>query len=198
MDAGVIEMTSKTDNLSKSIIVAVPGLDDPFFSRTVILLVNNDSEGSSGVILNRQAPMDLSTLLDDSGFSLGDATREVPVWWGGPVQPEGGMVLYRHEQDMPDYEPWEHICGELRVSWSMQLLQEISEGRGPQTYSFFIGRASWVGGQLEAELSQGSWLPIDLDPSLLFDLSDDASWSEALERLGGGPQVIAPGVPAQA
>lgn len=186
------------DSLKLSMLVAVPGLEDPFFSKTVILLVNNDSEGSSGVVLNKLAPMDLSTLLDESGLSWSEATKGAPVWWGGPVQPEGGMVLYRHHAGLPDYEPWEAISPTLRVSWSMQLLTDISNGKGPQTYSFFLGRASWMGGQLEAELAEGSWIPMDLDLSLLFPDTDEGSWDDAFRSVGAGPASIAPGGPAQA
>ncbi len=179
-------------------LVAVPTLSDPFFARTVILLVDSDDSGSSGVVLNRRAPVDLSTLLDGAGLSSPQDTRGAPVWWGGPVQPEAGMVLYLEEEQLPDYEPCVAIAPGLRASWSMELLQDISEGDGPTVYSLFLGRASWTGGQLEGELEEGSWLPVDLDRSLLFAHSGDESWDQALRNVGASPQAIAPGGAARA
>ncbi|MCO4764415.1 MAG: YqgE/AlgH family protein [Myxococcales bacterium] len=187
-----------TSKLAPGMLIAVPSLVDPFFAKTVILLVDNDTEGSYGVVLNRLAPVDMGTLLGGAGLSAPVGLREDPVWWGGPVQPEAGMVLYLEEDDLPAYEPFLTIAPGLRVSWSMELLQDISSGAGPSIYSLFLGRASWSPGQLEGELQEGSWLPVDLDRGLLFGRTGDESWDKALQRLGVHPQDITSGSPAQA
>ncbi len=184
--------------LAPGMLIAVPSLADPFFAKTVILLVDSDHDGSFGVVLNRLAPVDMGTLLDGAGLASPMNLREDPVWWGGPVQPEAGMVLYLEEDDLPEYEPSVTIATGLRVSWSMALLQDISESRGPSIYSLFLGRAAWSSGQLEGELEQGSWLPVDLNRALLFARTGDESWGRALDHLGVNPQDIASGSPAQA
>lgn len=184
--------------LAPGMLIAVPSLVDPFFAKTVILLVDSDDDGSFGVVLNRLAPVDMGTLLDGAGLTAPVNLREDPVWWGGPVQPEAGMVLYLQEEHLPSYEPSVTIANGLRVSWSMELLQDISESRGPTVYSLFLGRASWSPGQLEGELERGSWLPVDLNRALLFARTGDESWNRALSHLGVNPQDIASGSPAQA
>lgn len=187
-----------TGSLAPGLLIAVPGMDDPFFAHSVVLLVEHDQEGAFGVILNRKAPVDLPTLLSGAGLESTAVKDERAVWWGGPVQPESGMVLYFDEPDLAAYEPCHQVSPGLSCSWSMELLQDISEGRGPSVYALFLGRSAWGPGQLESELETGAWLPADAEPSLLFTEDETERWVLALGAIGAAPGTVVPGTPAEA
>ncbi len=185
-------------SLAPGVLIAVPGMQDPFFSRSVVLLVEHDHEGAFGVVLNRKAPVDLSTLLEGAGLDNSAFEEEQAVWWGGPVQPESGMVLYLDEPGLGEYLPSHKISPGLACSWSMELLQDISAGNGPSVFALFLGRSSWGPGQLESELETGAWLPADSEPSLLFTEEQLERWIRALKAIGAAPGNVVPGSPAQA
>ncbi len=187
-----------TASLAPGVLIAVPGMEDPFFSRSVVLLVEHDDEGAFGVVLNRKAPVDLSTLLEGAGLENSAVEDEQAVWWGGPVQPESGMVLYIDEPQLGEYVPSHKVSPGLTASWSMELLQDIAAGKGPAVFALFLGRSSWGPGQLESELQTGAWLPADAEPSLLFTEEQLERWIRALKAIGAAPGTVVPGSPAQA
>jgi putative transcriptional regulator len=178
--------------LAPGLLIAAPNLADPTFNHTVILLVENGPWGSYGMVINRPAPVDLSSLLESAGIPhQSDLPRT--VWLGGPVQPQSGLVLYRDEPGLASYDPHAGILPGMRISSSMHLLRDIAQGQGPRQYALFLGRASWVAGQLEQELAAGLWLPAEADASLLFAQDQDACWRRALATIGTDPAHIASG-----
>ena len=179
-------------------LIAAPNMRDPFFRMTVVLLVEHSKEGAYGVVLNRKAPIDFRTLLEGAGLPSAGVPEDKPVWWGGPVQPESGMVLYELSDDLNEYEPSFAVNERLRVSWSMELLQDIANGHGPDVYALYLGRASWGAGQLDNEIAMGAWLPTDADAELLFTCETSERWKDALSNIGVRPACVAPGGPAQA
>lgn len=191
------------ESMSAGMLIAVPQMRDPFFSRTVVLLVEHNQDGAYGVVLNRKAPVDLQTLLAGAGLPIDNVPEREPVWWGGPVNPESGMVLYRVAADAsepsdPAYEPGLAVSEQLRVSWSMQLLQDIASGAGPDVFALYLGRAAWAAGQLDNEIAMGAWLPTDTDSILLFNSDTSDRWRNALALIGAEPGCVIPGAPAQA
>lgn len=192
------ERTLNLESMSAGMLIAVPQLRDPFFSKTVVLLVEHNKDGAYGVVLNRKAPVDFRTLLDGAGLPTRNVPENKPVWWGGPVHPESGMVLYEHDDRLVEYEPGFAVGDRLRVSWSLDLLHDIANGKGPQVFALFLGRASWGAGQLDNEIANGAWLPSDSIDDLLFKRGTNARWRDALSTLGVQPGYVAPGAPAEA
>ncbi len=187
-----------TSSLAPGMLISVPRLQDPFFSRTVIMLVEHGPEGAYGVVLNRRAPVDMATLLDGAGLAVDAELATESVWWGGPVHPETGVVLYLEEPGLDPYEPATDVLPGLRLSSSMDLLRDVANGRGPRTLALYLGRASWGPGQIEAELEQGSWIPADTEDSLLFSEQAGDLWEAALRSIGVDPAYVASGDAAQA
>lgn len=185
-------------NLAPGLLIAVPSMQDPFFTKSVVLLVEHDDQGAFGVVLNRKAPVDQETLLDGAGLTQRVKRASRPVWWGGPVRPESGMVLFRDEPELNNYEPSHQVLPGLNCSWSMDLLKDIAMGKGPDTYALFLGCAAWDAGQLEDELEQGAWLPADPDSTLLFTDHTSECWNLALKNIGAHPGTVVPGTPAKA
>jgi putative transcriptional regulator len=175
--------------LAPGLLIAVPGLHDPMFAHTVVLLVESGPWGAYGMVINRRAPIELGALLDSAGIPHQNATQQT-VWLGGPVQPQSGLVLYHPEPGLADYEPHAEVMPGVRMSSSMELLRDIALGRGPKQYALVLGRTSWAAGQLEAELSAGVWLPCEPDPALLFVPDGEVCWREALATMGADPAHV--------
>jgi putative transcriptional regulator len=178
------------DRLAPGLLIATPTVRDPFFAETVILLIDHDDDGAYGVVLNRRADPKLGDLLQRLDLPAPTPTKVSSVWWGGPVQPEAGMVLFLDEPGLSEYEPSLIVAPGLRASWSMELLRDIAFGRGPTIYAFYLGRAGWGEGQLEEELNSGAWIPADLNRTLLFREHDDGLWRDALRDIGAQPAAI--------
>ena len=187
-----------TTTLAPGLLISVPQLQDPFFARTVIMLVEHGPDGAYGVVLNRRAPFDMATLLDGAGLEVEAELATDSVWWGGPVHPEAGVVLYRPEPGLDAYEPATDVLPGLRMSSSMALLRDVASGRGPRTLALYLGRASWGAGQLESELAEGSWIPADTEHSLLFREEADGLWTAALQSIGVDPAYVTGGLAALA
>lgn len=168
--------------VAPSLLIATPSLEDGFFAHSVVLLLEHNEEGTGGIVLNRPAPLDLDTLLQAAGLGKVPSGPH-PVWIGGPVTPQSGLVLYLDEGG----ERYEHdieVLPGLRLSASMGLLRDVATGHGPRQFGLFLGRAGWGPGQLERELAAGAWLTGEPDLSLLFATDVDQSWRAALAAIG--------------
>ena len=170
------------DALVPTMLIAAPALEDGFFAHSVILLVDRGDHGAGGMVLNRVAPVELETLFIAGGLEhLPTAPR--PVWIGGPVAPQSGLVLYLDEGG----ERYEHdveVIPGLRLSASMAVLRDVALGKGPRVFGLFLGRAGWGPGQLEREIAEGSWLTCEPRLELLFGTETDEVWHQALHSQG--------------
>lgn len=170
------------DALAPTILIAAPVLEDGFFAHAVILLVDRGEHGAGGMVLNRVAPVDLDSLLQAGGLDHAPGGPQ-PVWIGGPVAPEAGLVLYLDEGG-PRYEHDLEVMPGLRLSASMAVLRDISHGKGPKKFGLFLGRAGWGPGQLEREIAEGAWLSCEPRLDLLFGTATDDVWHQALQAIG--------------
>lgn len=197
-DAPQPQPPAARESLAAGLLIATPMIRDPHFARTVVLLLDHDGDGAFGVVLNRRAEPTLGTLLPRLELPVPRHLQKNPVWWGGPVQQEAGAVVYLDDPALPRYDPALALTDDLRVSWSMDLLRDVADGRGPAVFSLYLGSAGWGPGQLERELAEGAWIPIDLNHRLLFRDSPDTIWHDALTAIGAAPSTIAMGDAAQA
>lgn len=160
-----------------AILVAQPPMADPNFRRTVVLLCEHTTEGSFGLVLNRP-----------TGLALSQAAAEplpfdADLWLGGPVQPD--TLHYLH--------PYGDLDGSLPVHdgvfWggSFEELRAGVEGGWlhAERVRFFVGYSGWGGGQLDAEVDEGTWIVLDGTPDLVFADGTDALWRQVLRQLGG-------------
>jgi putative transcriptional regulator len=164
-----------------SLLIAMPGMDDGFFGKSVILLVEHGEEGTGGLVLNRVAPLELDVLLQAADLRPAPDGPH-PVWIGGPVSPQSGVVLYRDE-GRPRYDHDVEVLPGIRLSASMSILRDVSAGRGPRQFGLYLGRAGWGPGQLEQELASGTWLTAEPDTDLLFGIDGEQMWHRALAKL---------------
>ncbi len=174
--------------LAPSFLVAVPQLVDPNFRQTVVLLLQQGDEGALGVVVNRESPLLLKDLCRNQEIPYaGDPAKRVRV--GGPVQPQQGLVLY--SADHPDLEGRLLMDG-LHISASSGTLTRLcalQEGR----FHCYMGYAGWAPGQLEKEISEGSWIISEADPEIVLDYPPEGMWLKVLRDNGMDPTSIVPG-----
>lgn len=175
-------MSVSPASFSSQLLIALPALDDPNFSRSVALICQHDAEGAMGVVVNRASEYSLGDVLAQMNLEARDpALAGRIVLSGGPVHPERGFVL--HDGD----RQWDStlvIGGGLALTTSRDILEALAQGEGPEHVVVALGCAGWGAGQLEFELGENSWLTAPADNELLFALPLEQRWQAAGGRLG--------------
>lgn len=168
-------------NLTDHFLIAMPAMDDPFFSKSLIYIAEHNTQGALGVIVNRPLDMNLAALLEKTDLPTEAANlAKIPVFFGGPVQTDRGFVLH------PSGHSFQATLelGELALSTSQDALFAIADGNGPARHLITLGYAGWEAGQLETELAENAWLTCPADSAILFDTPFDQRLSAAAARLG--------------
>ena len=182
---------SASINLTHHFLIAMPGLEDEVFSRSVVYLCEHSERGALGLVINKPSDINLQSLFDKVDLQLGRSDlMNSPVFQGGPVQTERGFVL--HEATFARGEAAAEsaylstlaIPGGLEMTTSRDVLEAMSSGAGPRRVLVSLGYAAWGRGQLESELAENSWLTVDADTAVIFDTPVDQRYDRALELLG--------------
>ncbi len=177
-------------SIAPGLLLSMPHLLDPHFTRAVVLMIEHSDEGSFGLIINQPSDMTVPSLLDQLDIEWrGDQTA--PVWTGGPVMPQTGWVLHEPRPGADQTDTVEIARG-IELSTSQERLREIALAP-PSRVRFLLGYAGWGPGQLASEMQQGSWLHADASPRLVFDIEPDEMWASALQSIGVNPASVAPG-----
>ena len=168
--------------LANQLLIALPGLADPNFSRSVTLVCQHDADGAMGVVVNRASEYTLGEVFRQMGIETDDAELCArAVMAGGPVHPERGFVL--HDGDR-EWDSSLAIADGLYVTTSRDVLEAMARGEGPPSATVALGCAGWGAGQLEHELLENSWLTAPADADLLFRMPLEARWQAAAGRIG--------------
>ncbi|MGV6839815.1 MAG: YqgE/AlgH family protein [Planktomarina sp.] len=182
-------MTQTTQNLTGKLLVAMPGMGDPRFEQSVIYLCAHSNEGAMGLIINKPAKgLAFTDLLDQLDIPTGPATSAIKVHFGGPVENGRGFVL--HSSDYETAKDTLKVDGNFGMTATLDILEDLAKGFGPQNSLLALGYAGWAPGQLEEELLQNGWLICDAAPDLVFDASDTGKWTAALGSLGIAPHML--------
>jgi putative transcriptional regulator len=175
--------------LAGKLLIAMPDMADPRFAKSVIYLCAHSDEGGMGLIVNKpQSQIRFTDLLDQLQVPHAADSREIRVHFGGPVESGRGFVLHSAEYKSP--------LGTLRTDQSigmtatMDVIEDIAAGRGPQRAMLALGYAGWGPGQLEQEIRQNGWLTCDPRDDIIFDDDNDHKWSGALGLLGIDPVLL--------
>ncbi|WDS37465.1 YqgE/AlgH family protein [Pseudoxanthomonas sp.] len=175
-------MSALPDNLANQLLIALPALDDPHFSRSVALICQHDGDGAMGVVVNRASEYTLGEVLQQMNLKTADeALRRRVVLYGGPVHPERGFVLH------DGGDAWDstlQIGAGLYLTTSRDILEAMAGGGGPANAVVALGCAGWGAGQLEFELGENSWLTAPADGELLFDTPLEQRWQAAGGLIG--------------
>lgn len=169
-------------------LIAMPGMKDDRFSRSVIYVCAHSSEGAMGLIINQAQKMRFPDLIVQLGIMKENETIRLPatardfvVRNGGPVDRSRGFVLhsddYRVESSLP-------VSDEVCLTATVDILRAISNGRGPRHALMALGYSGWSAGQLEDEIAQNGWLTCPGDLSLLFDADIDRKYDRIMSSIG--------------
>jgi putative transcriptional regulator len=159
-------------------LVAQRGLDDPFFGRSVILLLSHSVVGSQGLIVNQRSRWRLSDVL--AGINSAQA-EAYPLFFGGPLGVHRVFMLMHKAQAVPDAR---RVTDDIYFSDSRQTLDDMLAGKTPASkLHFYMGYASWTTGQLAVELARGSWHLVAADSEAVFGAAIDDLWERLINKL---------------
>jgi putative transcriptional regulator len=179
------------ESFRASLLLSMPQLQDPNFSRTVVLLCEYGPEGAFGLVLNRPTDMAASEMVRlEPPIASGN---DMPLWIGGPVEPDRGWILLGDAPSGSSGEPsteFKLIRDGLYLSTSQTLLREVLEARPAPRARVIAGYAGWGPGQLDEELAHSSWLMADVDLDIVFDVPPHAMWETAIRRIGADPSLL--------
>jgi putative transcriptional regulator len=178
-----MSISSKDESyLTGRLLIAMPNMLDPRFTRTVIYLCAHTEDAAMGLVVNRlNDHITFPDLLEQLDIDTGDLGHSVPIHFGGPVESGRGFVLHS-----PEY----HQEGTLEVSEgvsmtaTVEILRDMAVGKGPEKSLLALGYAGWGHGQLDAEIQSNSWLHVDPDDALVFGGELDDKWERAIAKLG--------------
>ena len=178
-------------NLTNHFLIAMPGLQDAMFARSVVYVCEHSERGALGLVINKPCDIDMKRLFEKVELPLlrSDLMGD-PVFLGGPVQTERGFVLHEAtflDKDKPSdpvYASTMVIPGGLEMTSSRDVLEALSTGAGPRKVLVSLGYASWGEGQLESELGENSWLTVAASSSVIFDTPVSQRYDKALMLLG--------------
>jgi len=177
--------------LSGQFLVAMPGIADERFARSVIYICAHNEEGAMGFIVNQAQNMHFPELLvqlgivnEEEAIRLPPKTQELVVQNGGPVDRSRGFVLHTADYTV---ESSMEVCSDICLTATVDILRAISVGKGPGKAMMVLGYAGWTAGQLENEISQNGWLTCPASASLLFDTDIDRKYETVLASAGIDP-----------
>lgn len=173
-----------SDSLCGNLLLALPGLSDPFFSQTVTFICEHNSEGAMGLVINQPTSVDLSEVFEQLEFESNSEASERPIGYGGPVSRDRGFVLHLETEESSSWSSSLQITKNIWITTSTDIIEAIAKGGGPEKWLFVLGYAGWGAGQLESELAGNSWITIEANNQLLFDTPAEKLLEHAAMQLG--------------
>ncbi|KAA0889609.1 YqgE/AlgH family protein [Pusillimonas sp. ANT_WB101] len=179
-----------TVNLSRQLLLAMPGQVSGDLANSVIFVCEHTPDGALGLVINRPTDITVGDLLRRIDLDLTEETGDVqstPVFFGGPVQTDRGFVLHA---PIGGYSS-SIVLGDVALTTSRDILQDVAVGKGPLHLLITLGYAGWGAGQLESEMSQNAWLNVASTNHILFETPAENRYQIALSQLGIDPLMLA-------
>lgn len=176
-------------HLGGKLLIAMPSMGDPRFDRSVIYLCAHSEDGAMGLIVNKPAmDLEFSELLDQLDIKPDHPIEGIDVHYGGPVEHGRGFVL--HSTDYGSQEATLSVNDQFGMTATLDILEDISMGIGPQSCLLALGYAGWGAGQLEAEIRENGWLIADAQADLVFSTDHAGKWAAAMKVIGIDPRML--------
>jgi len=184
-----MDMTENTVRLSGKLLIAMPGMGDSRFEKSLVFLCVHTEDGAMGLIVNKPSPeLSFEELLDQLSIETDAMSRAPRVYFGGPVELGRGFVL--HSGDYEQVDSTLMVDSEFGMTASLDVLEDLAQGTGPTRALLALGYAGWGPGQLESEIAHNGWLITDASHELVFSEDDQGKWSAALKKLGIDPLLL--------
>jgi putative transcriptional regulator len=175
--------------LDGQLLIAMPGMGDLRFARAVIFLCAHSAEGAMGLIVNKPAPeLRFADLLRQLKIPVGRELADTRVHFGGPVEHGRGFVL--HSSDYALEGASLKVNATFAMTATIDILQDIARGAGPERAILALGYSGWGPGQLEGEIQANGWLTAPADAEIVFGSRDGEKWEAALRKLAIDPRLL--------
>ena len=169
-------------DLTHHFLIAMPNMVDPYFAKSLTYICEHNDQGALGVVVNRPIDLSLQALFERINLQLEPhELRDLPVYFGGPVQTDRGFVLH---QPIGEWHSTLNVRGSLGLTTSKDILEAVGKGSGPARMLVTLGYSGWAAGQLEHELGQNAWLTVEAGEQIIFDLPAEEKLPAAMELLG--------------
>lgn len=183
------ETGTAATNLTGHLLIAMPGMGDPRFEYSVVFMCDHTDKGAMGLIINKpRTDVDVPTLLSQVKIdAVADLSRH-QVYFGGPVEAGRGFVV--HSPDHRSEVTTLAVREDVHMTATMDILEDVARGKGPENWLMMLGYSGWGAGQLEAEIAANGWLVCEATSDLIFDVPDVDKWGAALKTLGVGALAL--------
>ena len=169
-------------DLTHHFLIAMPNMVDPYFAKSLTYICEHNDQGALGVVVNRPIDLSLQALFERINLKLEPhELRDMPIYFGGPVQTDRGFVLH---QPIGDWHSTLNVRDSLGLTTSKDILEAVGRGSGPVRMLVTLGYSGWAAGQLEHELGQNAWLTVEAGEQIIFDLPAEEKLPAAMELLG--------------
>lgn len=171
------------DSLQNYLLIASPSMEDPYFARTVTYICEHNEHGAMGLVINQPVGMKLKELVeqvDEKAEVLKEKADNI-VLAGGPVSQDRGFILHTTQ---PGWSASLSMTSEIMVTTSKDIISSLGNAQAPEKSLVILGYAGWTAGQLEEEIQTNSWLMVEADTEILFDVPIHKKWETAVQRLG--------------
>ena len=171
------------DSLQNYLLIATPSMADPYFSRSVTYICEHNEQGAMGLVINQPVGMNLKQLINqtDEKAIVDDDKAEDIILAGGPVGQDRGFILHTSQ---PGWSSSLEITSEIMVTTSKDILSSLGNVAGPEKCLVTLGYAGWTAGQLEQEIQTNSWIMVEADLDILFNVPIHKKWETAVQKLG--------------
>jgi len=164
-------------------LIATEEMKDTRFSKSVIVMLENDKNGAWGLVINKRlGTMPIALLIDPSLNTSKEREKlfkvNIPVFWGGPVDIKEIFVLHSTEYQSETTKNY----GNISISSDYNILFDIAENKGPEKSLVIFGYSGWGDGQLEGEMERGGWILSDIDLDITFDKDSNTKWERAFKN----------------
>ena len=163
-------------------------MQDPRYEKAVIFICGHDTNGAMGLVINKHlGDLTLKGLLDYLNLPQETIKRDLPIFFGGPVDSGRGFVLHSDDFTHPGTVS---LGNHISLTATVDILQSIADGNGPKECLLAMGYVGWAPGQLDTELHSNRWLQIEADKELLFEVPVEKRWEKAISKLGVTPESL--------
>ena len=195
MDLNGLESSGR-GRLGGQMLVAMPGMRDERFQRSVIYICGHSADGAMGIVINNRTPSmtfrDLLVQLDliepDQAIRLPRRVSHAHVLRGGPVETSRGFVLHTSDFSIPSVT--QEIDDGICMTATLDILRAIAKDEGPRSAILALGYAGWSAGQLEREIAANGWLHCEADLELIFSSDLESKYDRALRKIGIDPVML--------
>ena len=178
----------KQTNLKGQFLMAMPGLSDPNFFQTVTCICEHNSDGAVGIVINRVHPsLSGKDIFKEFKIEYKKKVELIPVHIGGPVH--AGEIFVIHSTPF-DWASCFMITPHLAMSNTKDIIESLAAGKGPESFIIALGCAGWGPNQLESEIRQNAWLTFPALNEIIFNVSVETRWAEAVKRMGIDPNLL--------